>query len=78
MNTFARTCLIALGGAVVLGLVGCSDPLSNDYGGWYWQMPEISSSSAPAVATNSSSTTTTTTTTTHAKAEPAVNGSPKG
>jgi hypothetical protein len=73
MNNIVRTCLVAIGGAVIFGLVGCSDPLSNGYGGWYWQMPEVSSSPAPAVATNSTGTATT-----HAKTETSVNGSSKG
>ncbi|GEM_PF-6028645 len=73
MNNLARACLIALGSAMVVGLVGCSDPLSNGYGGWYWQMPEVSSSAVPAVATNNGSTTTS-----HAKVGTSVSNTAKG
>ncbi len=56
MKTMVRACLYGLAGVVVLGLVGCSDPLSNGYGGWYWQMPETSIPAATANASTSGAT----------------------
>ncbi len=61
MNNIVRACLYTLAAGVVLALVGCSDPLSNGYGGWYWQLPETSSTSnsAPVASNNGASTTVT-------------------
>ena len=41
---FVRACVYAIAGAAMLGLVGCS-LVSNGYGGWYWQQPEVTDSS---------------------------------
>lgn len=56
MNRFVRPCLYALAGAIMLGLTGCS-LVSNGYGGWYWQEPEIptSSTSTPIGMNNTNS-----------------------
>lgn len=56
MNPFVRACLYGLAGAAAIGVVSCSDPLSNGYGGWYWQMPEISSASSPSPAAKTENT----------------------
>jgi uncharacterized lipoprotein NlpE involved in copper resistance len=73
MTRIVRACLYGFAGAVVLGLVGCSDPLSNGYGGWYWQMPETSASSVPTAAANSG-----TSGATHAKASTTSAGGSQG
>jgi hypothetical protein len=44
---FVRACLLIIAGGVMLGLGGCS----NGYGGWYWQMPHVST---PPVTMNQS------------------------
>lgn len=56
MTRFARACLYTLAGSALLGLVGCS-AVSNGYGGWYWQMPQLplSASSTPVAMNNTNS-----------------------
>jgi len=54
MTRFARVCIYAIGGAAMIGLVGCSS-VGNGYGGWYWQAPELpTSASSTSVGMNNS------------------------